>query len=79
LILPKISDIDFSFLWLSAWLIDYVWWATAWANFDESITEESIVETVPHALKLDARVFLITLASKNKKLLVIRNVLEKVL
>ena len=79
LILPEVSDIDLPFLWLSAWLIDYVWRATARANFDDSITEESIVETSPHAFKLDAKIFLTTLASKNKKLLVIRNVLEKVL
>src|SRR6266487_5772628 len=79
LILPEVFDIDFPFLWLSAWLIDYVWWATAQTNFDDSLTEENIVETSPHALKLETKVFLSTIASENKKLLVIRNVLEKVL
>ena len=79
LILPEVSDIDLPFLWLSAWLIDYVWQATAWANFDDSITEKNIVETSSHTFKLDTKVFLTTLASKNKKLLVIKNVLEKAL
>ena len=78
LILPEVSNIDLLFLWLSAWLIDYVWQATARANFNDSIMEKSILETSPHAFKLDTKVFLTTLASKNKKLLVVRNVLENI-
>jgi hypothetical protein len=78
LISSEISDADLPYLWLSAWLIDYVWRATARANFDDSITEESIIETSPHTLRMDAKIFLATLTSKDKKLITVKNVIESI-
>ena len=73
---PETHDLDFPYLWLSAWLIDYVWRATARANFDELETEISIIEASPHVLRIDGKAFIASCSRTNKSLISVRKVIE---
>lgn len=48
------------------------------ANFDETISETSIIEASYHVFKLDVKTFLISSSLMDKKLSAVRKILEKV-
>jgi hypothetical protein len=61
----KLSIID---LWLSSWLIDYVWRSSARLNLDEDLTEQSVIMAAPHVLRLDAKSYSKLSSSKTNKI-----------
>ena len=61
------TNLGFSDLWLSAWLIDYVWRSSARLELEEGLTEMNVILASPHNFKLDANATVKSIGDNSNK------------